>query len=527
MWPDSFSGGLICSIDGTMRMVHPGMPFAWAMLVVIFMGLVIAWSLISPRPQPRTPLALSLAVVPGSGPLVRALLASHWPRTLLRIVVAALFLLAIAAGFLGTPIPERNLATVLTWNVWWSLVIVSVFFVGSAWCSVCPWETLGSFAVNLRLWGRAVPDPGLGLKVPRLLRSLWPAAVLFAGLTWLELGFGITRDPRATAVLAVVMVALVIAALALFERKAFCRYMCPVGRTIGAYSQLAPVALRPVDPDLCLNCETLDCYHGSSTVEPCPTFLTMGRLQQNTYCLSCTNCAQSCPKENVSWQLRPMGNEARQSARPHLDEAGFTVVLLALTTLHGVSMVPFWDNWITELAMAIGDGQMRLGAFTVGMATSLVVPAALFIFAVAATRWLMGSAVSYRRLFALLAFAALPVAFTYHLAHNVGHVIGETQGFGEVLANPFGSASLPLSATDKHLRMLLMLDWYPMIFTLQAGLMALGFWLAIQVLRHRGASLDDSGKAPGGLGLSPMLGFVGTTSGFNLWLLTQDMLMRL
>lgn len=527
MWPDSVGGGLICAVDGTMRMVHPGMPLVWALPVVVFMAAVIAWALISPQPRPRMPLVLSLAGVPGIGPLARAAIASHWPRTLLRIVVATLFLLAIAAGFLGTPIPERNFATVLTWNVWWSLVVVTVFFFGSAWCSVCPWETFGSLAVKLRLWGRDHTDPGLGLKVPGILRSLWPATILFAGLTWLELGFGITRDPRATAVLAVVMVALVIAALALFERKAFCRYMCPVGRTIGAYSQLAPVALRPVDPDLCLKCETLDCYHGSRTVEPCPTFLTMGRLQQNTYCLSCTNCAQSCPKQNVSWQLRPMGNEARQAARPHLDEAGFTLVLLALTTLHGVSMMPFWDTWIAGLAKALGDGQMRLGAFTVGMAASLAIPLAAFLLAAAATRWLMGSAASKRRLLAVLAFATLPVAFTYHLAHNVGHLMGETQGFLEVLANPLGTASLPLSAADKHLRMLLMLDWYPTIFTLQAGLIAMGFWLAVQVLRHRGASLTASGAAPRGLGLVPMLGFVVAASGFNLWLLTQDMVMRL
>ncbi len=77
--------------------------------------------------------------------------------------------------------------------------------------------------------------------MPKQLRNVWPALLLFIGLTWLELGAGVTTSPYATALLALLMLVLATVSLSLFERKAFCRYFCPVGRTVGFYSQLAPV----------------------------------------------------------------------------------------------------------------------------------------------------------------------------------------------------------------------------------------------------------------------------------------------
>jgi polyferredoxin len=154
-------------------------------------------------------------------------------RLALKLVTVALFLLVIAAGLFGTPIPERNLATVLTWNLWWSGLVFSIFFLGSAWCAVCPWDALAQWLVRRKIWGRAEPNNSLNLVVPRGLRGVWPALGLLVGLTWLELGLGITLDPYATALLALLIVVLATASLAVFRRKAFCRYFCPVGAPWG------------------------------------------------------------------------------------------------------------------------------------------------------------------------------------------------------------------------------------------------------------------------------------------------------
>ena len=240
----------------------------------------------------------NIAQLPVIGDVVRLLTRRTWPLITLKILLIGLFLLIIISGLFGTAIPERNIATVLTWNLWWTGLIISVFFVGSAWCAVCPWETLSTWMVRLRQ--KAIPSNSLNLRVPKELRNVWPALVLLIGLTWLELGVGITVDPYATALLALFMVVLAVVTLAVFERRAFCRYLCPVGRTVGFYSQLAPIELRPIDTDTCSHCTSLACYHGDEHTEPCPTSLMMGTLQQNTYCTSCGNCIQSCPHDNIA-----------------------------------------------------------------------------------------------------------------------------------------------------------------------------------------------------------------------------------
>lgn len=61
----------------------------------------------------------------------------------------------------------------------------------------------------------------------------------------------------------------------------------------------------------------------------------------------------------------------------------------------------------------------------------------------------------------------------------------------------------------------------------RAGLVLWGFWLAVQVLRHRGHGLFGDGGDLAGWRPIPMLLIVGGASAVNLLLLTQEMVMRL
>ncbi len=504
-----------------MTMTHPGLPPAWCLAVLAGLLALGLWGLFAPVRDGRGSWRLNLSTAPGIGPLVRFLTRDPRPLLLLKLIAVALFLLVIAAGLLGSPIPRRNLATVLTWNLWWSGVIVSVFFLGSAWCAVCPLDTLANWLVRHRLWRRG-DGLRLNLRPPKFLRTLWPAVLLFAGLSWLELGFGVSASPYETALMALLMVLLATVFLALFERRAFCRWACPVGRTIGFYSQLAPVELRPVDSDTCARCTTLECYHGSETIEGCPTSLVMGRLKENTYCISCGNCPQSCPHDNVAWRLRPPSVEAAQVARSHPDEAAFLLVLLALTGFHGLTMLPPWEQWVSATARLLGDSGQLLLTFSLGM--SAVIAAAVLIYAL--TVWLchrLGPAGgSYADRFEAFSFIALPLAFAYHLAHNLNHLLREGRGLDRVLANPFGTGTQPLSMMEKHLYMSPVIP-QELIHTLQAALLLFGFWLAVLVIRHRGRALQGA-SVPAQL---PLYGFAALFTGFHLWLLAQPMVMRM
>lgn len=510
-------------------MTHAGLPLGWGLAVWAFMAIVIAWAVLEPVQEKIFRHRLDLTGVPCLGPLILYVNTRPQVQFAARLIVVAVFVTIVAAGLYGTPIPERNAATVLTWNLWWTGLIFSIFFVGTAWCGVCPWDTLATWLVRRRPWGRGESNNSLNLRVPGWLRNVYPALFLFVGLTWLELGIGVTLSPYATALLALVMVVMATVSLSLFERKAFCRYFCPVGRTVGAYAQLAPVELRPIDTDICTRCETLECFHGSETVEPCPTNLVMGRLKQNTYCTSCGNCTQSCPESNIAWHLRPTSAEAAEYARPHIDASWFMLGLLALTGFHGLTMIPEWETGISELGRWLGDSGQLLWAFSIGLSANLAIPVVFFAAMAGFVTVLSTGAVSFRQAFTRLAPAALPLAFAFHLAHNLKHIVREGSDLGQLMLNPLGTGTLPLSNMERHMRYMDSVIPDPVLAALQTGLMAWGFWIAARILRHRGRDLfgGDGAGIRNRMRLLPMFVFAGGMTGYHVWLLTQDMVMRM
>ncbi len=509
-----------------MTMTHQGLPPAWSLVIYVMMGGMALWCLLPALPGRTKYFYLAIDSLVITRPVMRLLTASPWPLFILRLITAVIFLLIISAGLFGSPIPERNIATVVTWTIWWSGVIISVFFIGSAWCAICPWDSIASWLVKRRLWKRNDAS-SLGIKVPKLLRNVWPALLMFIGLTWLELGVGVTVSPYATATMALFMIVAATTSLAIFERKAFCRYFCPVGRTIGVYSQLSFIALRPTETDICADCKTLDCYHGTNDTDPCPTHLVMGKLNQNTYCTSCGACVFSCPHDNISWQLRPVATDARQDARPRWDEAWFILGLAALTSFHGITMMPFWEQNMSQMAISIGDSGQLLWSFSFGMFVSLIIPILLYYIAITLTSRLSAVNLPVKHLFSLFVFAVLPIAFSYHISHNLNHLVNEIYGLGSVLVNPLGTDTQPLSMAEIHNRHASALIPASLLHLIQAILMTVGFWLSVKILRQRGNKLISDYTVSSARILSPMLVYITVFHIFNIWMLTQPMLMRM
>jgi len=506
-----------------MTMTHPGLPLEWSIVIAFCMVLLTGRVLILTAPATTVSYSRSFVEIPGVATLVRFLTGSVWPLIILRIIMVCLFLLIVMAGLWGTPIAERNIATVLTWNIWWAGLILSVFFIGSAWCAVCPWDALATWLVRRKLWQRAHPNNSLNLKVPRWLRNVWPAIIMLIMLTWLELGVGVTTSPYLTSVLALLMVVMATVSLAFYEGKAFCRYFCPVGRTIGFYSQLAPVELRSIDPDICAKCTTLDCYYGTESIDACPTHLVMGKLKQNTYCVSCGNCTQSCPDHNVAWRLRSHAKEAVQDARPHWDEAWFMLILLALTGFHGLSMMSFFERWLSKTAYFLGDSGQLLRSFTFLFLCSVLLILLIYVVFILIMKATTGTQLGYKKLFSEFAFVALPLAFAYHLAHNLNHLIREGINQISVFNNPLGINVQPMTMVEKHMLYMDMAVPQDVLFALQAGLMVFGFWIGLKIIQHRGKKLLKVSKWH----LLPMLGFVVVMTSFHVWLLSQPMIMRM
>jgi polyferredoxin len=517
-------------MEGMSHTTMAGLPPALFWMTLGFALLLTLWSLW------RGPRWLNGSAVPWRLDLLawrplEALVARRPFQFVLQLPLVLLLFLILATGLYGTPVAERNFATVATWTLWWTLLILDIVLLGRMWCLVCPWEALASWLRRIAFWRRRQEEPlALELRWPRWLRNVYPATLLFVGLTWLELGFGVTRSPRATALLGLLMVLLAVLPALVFERRSFCRYGCLIGRICGLYSMVAPVEVRARNRELCRTCTTKDCLRGNQDGYPCPTGQCLASMSANTYCTVCTECVKSCPRDNVALNLRPWASDLHQITTPRRDEAILALVLISLTSFHGLTMTP---TWATALAWLRGvTGFSYLLAFSFGMALILVLPAAIYLVSSAATTRLIPDRRAAARSAALLsqvasryAYPLVALALMYHLAHNVGHFLAEAAGIVPVLSDPFGSgrdlfrtagfAPGPLASAAT-------------VWGLQISLVLLGLFWALRTTERAHRGLADN-RSPRGLPLrarAVTASFLLLLTAYNLWLLAQPMDLR-
>ncbi|MEZ4428470.1 MAG: 4Fe-4S binding protein [Nannocystaceae bacterium] len=487
-----------------------------------------------PRARKRGYLRLELT----RGGLARRLLKSRWLQPAVQLPVVIAFVAVIVAGLIGSQEPGRNIAPVLTWNIWWIGLIFAVLLFGNLWCFMCPWTAIpdwvmrGSFVKvkKIRSFAR---------KYPRFRLWMWPAIVLFALVTWLEIVFDAANRPWLTSALAIGMVALSWLLLVVYERKAMCRYVCFVGRVSGQYALMGMLELRRRDDDTCRACATKDCFHGNDRGYPCPTHEFMGAMNENQYCTLCTECVKSCPHDNVTLNARSSGADVLYPHRAKRDEAYLAILIFIVSAFHGAAMIPLWMEWEDALRRALIDAQVAaFGAdalgiagshggmitFTLMMLACIVVPGLIFWLLCAAMRAVSGRAdVSIRRLFVRLAYTLLPIALFYHLAHNAVHVFWEWSKLRRLISDPlgwghdlFGTARAPLSAL-----------WSPeSIWYLQVGLVIIGHIYGIYVAQREAFRVyGGDRKASLRAHLVMMVGMI-LMSMLSLWLLAQPMFMR-
>jgi polyferredoxin/YHS domain-containing protein len=466
----------------------------------------------------RRGLRLDLLRVPG----LRRLVARPETRFVFQAASASLFVLIIAAGLFGNQLPAKNVAPVLTWTVWWGGLVLIILYLGKAFCYLCPWDAIAGWTESLRLWGprRQGLGLGLGLKAKGALKTIWPATFLFVLLTWIELGLGVTLKPRATAYLALAILALAVASALVFERRFFCRYVCLVGRISGLYALFSPIEVRARDPGVCRTCTTHSCYKGSDAGNGCPTWQFPGTMPQNTYCTMCLECLRTCEPGNMTVNLRPWGEDLKAARRPRLDEAFLCVILLALTGFHGLTMTGAWRDLAAAIDLATGWG--RSASFSLGMAALLAGPLAIYSALVWASRRLSGARGPFQEHFIRYAYALLPIAFFYHLAHNAEHLLMEGQKVIALISDPFGREWNLFGTAALEVPPLVSLTT---LWGIQVLLVLVGHVYGVWATSRAAVEVQPDGRSRL-LAHAPLLVAMILFSVFSLWLLKQPMEMR-
>ena len=350
------------------------------------------------------------------------------PLVLLLVTVAF-------AGFFGIQNSNRSLATVSIWVIWWSLLIISLALAGRLWCLMCPFGAIGDW-VQRRTFYRKVNDTfSLNRKFPAKFRNLSLAAVFFLVITWADFQFNLVNSPLNTAYFIVALLGLIVIISIIFERRSFCRYVCPITGMIGLYSTFAPFELRAKEKDTCKICKEKYCISGNEKGYACPVFEYPGTMEKNTHCVLCTECVKTCHRNNISFNLRSFGGDLLTMTKTRADEALFIMVLLGVTIFQTLIMIRPWAGFSRDLMIASGASydSVRFILFII----AAVFPVLIYSIAIGTSKVLYLK-MSFKDLFTGYAYSIIPLGLMMHLSHNIRHLLEEGTGIIPVLSDPFG-----------------------------------------------------------------------------------------
>lgn len=362
--------------------------------------------------------------------------ASRWPQLILRAAALGGFIIAIQAGILGTPVGNRNFAIVAVWIAWWAiLMLLIVPFLGRGWCAICPIPMPGEWLQNGALLG-----PGKGSKekklrrFPKSIRNIWMQNAAFTLLALFSAVI-LTR-PSVTAWVLLGMILMAVGLSLVFERRSFCRYVCPVGGFIGLYSQLAPVELRVIDSHICKAHTEKSCYQGSENGYGCPWNIFPGSLTANTNCGLCMECLRTCDYENIALNLRAFGADLRQHNQPKLDEAYKAFIMLGSALVYSAVMLGPWGA-LKQAAYQVGSLPW-FGYALVLLALTWVILPGLFYLSSRAAQLIAPTSHPPRQSFTAYAAALFPLGLIAWVAFSVGFVFANVSYLWPVLSDPFG-----------------------------------------------------------------------------------------
>lgn len=358
-------------------------------------------------------------------------LKSRYPQLAVFIVMLVGYLFAILAGLVGTPVGSHNFSIVFVWIAWWAiLILVAVPFFGRGWCAVCPIPLPGEWLQRGAVLAPSDKKPKwLNRRWPKALRNIWLQNISFLLLALFS--SVLLTTPNVTGVVLAGMLFAAIGLSIVFERRSFCRYLCPVGGFIGLYSQTAPVELRIKDKQVCSACVGKPCYNGSTAGYGCPWDVFPAGLTKNTYCGLCMECMRTCPHENIAVNLRSFAADlAKPTAR--IDEAFKAFIMLGSAMIYAGVLLGPWGT-LKDAAYNVGTSAWFVYAATFLSIIFIVMPS---IFAVCVTRF--ESLAIFKKRFATLSTALIPLGLMFWVAFSLSFVLTNASYILASISDPLG-----------------------------------------------------------------------------------------
>lgn len=442
---------------------------------------------------------------------LKAALKSRLFQPGLMLLTLFFFVVAIMAGFFGTPAGSHNFGIIFVWIVWWALLImVLVPFFGRLWCMVCPIPGPGEWLQRRSIIYKRFPRlMSLRRRWPRRFKNIWLQNFGFLGVALFS-AVVLTR-PSVTAWMLVSFLLLGVILSIFYENRVFCRYVCPVGGFIGLYSLTSSLELRVKDAQVCKDHATKDCVVGTATSYGCPWLVFPGNLERNTYCGLCTECLKACPKDNIALNLRPFGTDLLVAKGRSLDEAYKALIMLTCALLYSAILLGPW-GWLKAWANLTSLPHWTAYAAMFLAANLLVLPG-LFWLTTFAARKIARLHTPAKRLFIDYAYSLVPLGLTGWMAFTVGFVFVNGAYALSVLSDPFGWG-WDLFGT----RAVPWTPFWPGLMTgLQVGLLLVGLVFSI-VTAYRIACQHAQSHTQAWQSTLPLSGFLASITVAFLWL---------
>ena len=364
-------------------------------------------------------------------PFLKTALKSRYPQLAVFIVMLVGYIFAILAGLVGTPVGSHNFSIVFVWIAWWAiLILVAVPFFGRGWCAVCPIPLPGEWLQRGAVLAPPDKKPKwLNRRWPRALRNIWLQNISFLLLALFS--SVLLTTPNITGIVLAAMLFAAIGLSIVFERRSFCRYLCPVGGFIGLYSQAAPLELRIKDKQVCVTCEGKPCYNGSAAGYGCPWDVFPGGLTKNSYCGLCMECIRTCPHDNIAVNARPFSADlTKPSAR--IDEAFKAFIMLGSAMIYAGVLLGPW-GMLKDAAYNVGTSAWFVYA-AVFLAIIFVVMPSLFSLCI--TRFENFNV--FKKRFATLSTALIPLGLMFWVAFSLSFVLTNASYILASLSDPLG-----------------------------------------------------------------------------------------
>lgn len=361
-------------------------------------------------------------------PKLRRFLRSPWWTDRINYgFVVPIFAIVVLVLFLGPQTRDRNFALNLFWAWWWTISLIIFPFIGRIWCSVCPFMIYGEITQKISLW----LFPRKLKSWPRQKAEKWGGWFLFGLFTliflWEEI-WDLTNTAYLSACLLLLITAGAMIFSTIFERRFWCRYLCPIGGMNGLFAKLSMTELRAQQGTCSAECTTYQCYKGGPEkgegmeTDGCPVYSHPAQLEDNRNCVLCMTCLKACPHRSVEFNLRPPGIELWTTHVPHSYEVALLFLLFGGVYLHHLPELQFYLG----LEINLNNFWAHLGLSLL----ALVIPIAISLLANSLIKLYCTQNRTKARPFIKLAYGYLPLVLGGNLAHYLH--LGLTEG-GRIL----------------------------------------------------------------------------------------------